>query len=80
MLAARTVDPQAESKGNDVRTLFHRLNNQLGIILANAELLESRATDTAARARAAQVVESALQAMATVRELRGRFDPPTGVE
>ncbi len=29
----------------DLRLLFHRLNNQLGIILAHAELLESKATD-----------------------------------
>ena len=36
--------------------LFHRLNNQLGIILAHAELLEAKATDEAHRARAAQVV------------------------
>ena len=50
--------------------LFHRLNNQLGIILANAELLEAKAGDTH-RARAAQVVAGALEAMATVREIRG---------
>ena len=43
--------------------LFHRLNNQLGIILANAELLEAKATDGAHRARAAQVVAGALEAM-----------------
>jgi hypothetical protein len=50
--------------------LFHRLNNQLGIILAHAELLESKAQDDAHRARAAQVVASALEAMGTVKELR----------
>jgi hypothetical protein len=60
-----------------LRTLFHRLNNQLGIILANAELLETRVPDQSARARATAVIESALQAMATVRELRGRVDPPS---
>ena len=54
----------------DLRTLFHRLNNQLGIILANAELLEAKATDPPSRARAAQLVTSALDAMGTVRELR----------
>ena len=54
----------------DLRLLFHRLNNQLGIVLANAELLESKATDPAARARASQIVASALDAMATARELR----------
>lgn len=54
----------------DVERLFHQLNNQLGIVLANAELLEVRATDDATRARAAQVVSSALDAMATAREIR----------
>jgi len=53
----------------DLRVLFHRLNNQLGVILANAELLESKATDAASRARAAQLVTSALDAMGTAREI-----------
>jgi hypothetical protein len=50
--------------------LFHRLNNQLGIILANAELLEAKAGDDQTRARAGQVVASVLEAMTTARELR----------
>jgi hypothetical protein len=50
--------------------LFHRLNNQLGIILANAELLEAKAGEDTARARASQVVASALEAMTTAREIR----------
>jgi hypothetical protein len=50
--------------------LFHRLNNQLGIILAHAELLESKAGDERHQARAAQVVTSALEAMGTAKELR----------
>ena len=54
----------------ELRLLYHRLNNQLGIVLANAELLEARAADAATRARAAQVVASTLEAMATARELR----------
>jgi len=53
----------------DLRVLFHRLNNQLGVILANAELLESKATDAASRGRAAQLVTSALDAMGTAREI-----------
>jgi hypothetical protein len=57
----------------DLHTLFHRLNNQLGIILANAELLQAKATDDATRARAAQVVGSVLEAMTTAREIRGRL-------
>jgi hypothetical protein len=46
------------------------LNNQLGIILAHAELLESKTTDETSRARAAQVVASALDAMTTAKEIR----------
>jgi hypothetical protein len=56
----------------DLGLLFHRLNNQLGIILANAELLEAKGLDEMARARASQVVASALEAMATAREIRVR--------
>jgi len=56
----------------DLRDLFHQLNNQLGIILAHAELLEARAGDEAGRARAAQVVASVLDAMGTAREIRER--------
>jgi len=55
---------------SDIGLLFHRLNNQLGIILANAELLETKAGDEMSRARASQVVASVLDAMATAREIR----------
>ena len=58
----------------DLRALFHRLNNQLGIILAHAELLEARATDDVGRARAAQVVSSVLDAMGTAKEIRRRTE------
>jgi hypothetical protein len=54
----------------ELRLLFHRLNNQLGIILAHAELLEAKATDDMNRARAAQVVASVLEAMGTAKEIR----------
>jgi hypothetical protein len=54
----------------ELRLLFHRLNNQLGIVLAHAELLESKATDDVSRARAAQVVSSTLEAMGTAKEIR----------
>ena len=54
----------------EFRLLFHRLNNQLGIILAHAELLEAKATDDMNRARAAQVVSGALDAMTTAKEIR----------
>ena len=62
----------------DLGLLFHRLNNQLGIILANAELLEAKLADEPARARAALVVSSALEAMTTARELRLRLKTEQG--
>ena len=54
----------------DSRELLHRLNNQLGVILAHAELIETKAQDAAQKARASQVVSAALQAIAVSRELR----------
>jgi len=64
-----------ESPSNlDLQALFHRLNNQLGIVLSHAELLETKATDEANRSRASQVVTSALAAMGTVREIRHRTE------
>ncbi len=50
--------------------LFHRLNNQLGIILANAELLEAKAGNDTTRTRASHVVSSTVAAMATARAIR----------
>ncbi|HXG56480.1 MAG TPA: hypothetical protein VNJ03_13975 [Vicinamibacterales bacterium] len=62
----------------DLGLLFHRLNNQLGIILANAELIEAKSSDEPGRARAGQVVLSVLDAMATSREIRMRVkDEPS---
>ena len=55
---------------SELRLLFHRLNNQLGIILAYAELLEVKAVDDASRARAAEVVSKVLDAMGTAKEIR----------
>jgi hypothetical protein len=65
LLARRPMDESPE-----LRLLFHRLNNQLGIILAHAELLEAKASDDMNRARASQVVSSALEAMGTAKEIR----------
>lgn len=62
----------------DLGLLFHRLNNQLGIILANAELLEAKLADEAGRARASQLVSSALEAMTTTREIRLRLKDEQG--
>ena len=61
----------------ELRLLFHRLNNQLGIILAHAELLEAKAPDDMHRARAAQVVASALEAMGTANEIRSCQNRPS---
>ena len=55
--------------------LFHQLNNQLGIVLAHAELLEAKALDVTHRARAEQVVKSVLDAMGTAKEIRRRSEP-----
>jgi hypothetical protein len=57
-------------ESSELRLLFHRLNNQLGIILAHAELLESKAGDDMNRARANQVVTSVLEAMSTAKAIR----------
>lgn len=65
-------DSRGNSEPRDLGTLFHRLNNQLGIILANAELLETKSADEMGRARASQVVSSVLDAMTTAREIRLR--------
>jgi hypothetical protein len=61
----------------DVQLLFHRLNNQLGIIVAHAELLEAKTADEADRVRAAQIVASALDAMTTAREIRRQTSTST---
>jgi hypothetical protein len=70
--AANTIARSFVNEPPDIGLLFHRLNNQLGIILANAELLEAKLTDDIGRARAAQVVASVLDAMKTAREIRLR--------
>jgi two-component sensor histidine kinase len=71
LLARGSMDESPE-----LRLLFHRLNNQLGIILAHAELLEAKATDEMNRARAAQVIASALEAMGTATEIRRHASGP----
>ena len=66
-----------ESQPANTARLFHRLNNQLGVILANAELLESRLTDESQRVRAGQVVTGAIEAIAVVQQLRSIAEPET---
>jgi hypothetical protein len=72
MTAADRLTRTALDEQPEIGLLFHRLNNQLGIILANAELLEAKAGDDMTRARAGQVVASVLEAMTTTREIRNR--------
>jgi hypothetical protein len=62
--------PRVPQAAADLSSVFHRLNNQLGIILANAELLEARLTEEGQRARAGQVVTGALEAISTIQDLR----------
>jgi hypothetical protein len=59
----------------ELRALFHRLNNELGVVLAHAELLEAKAADDNHRARAAQVVSATLDAMSTARDIRRHTEP-----
>ena len=66
----------AAAPDQELRALFHRLNNQLGIILAHAELLELKTPETGNRARASQIVASALDAMGTSREIIQRIESP----
>ena len=63
MAEDRTVSPDTR----DLPLLFHRLNNQLGVILAHAELLEAKSTDDGNRARASHVVGAALEALSVTR-------------
>jgi hypothetical protein len=58
-----------------LRLLFHQLNNQLGVVLAHAELLEAKSPDVTHRARAEQVVRSVLEALGTAKEIRRRSEP-----
>jgi hypothetical protein len=73
--ATHAPEVQVPSVEAELRLLFHRLNNQLGIVLAHAELLENKAADEVNRARATQVVTSVLDAMGTAREIRRRSVP-----
>jgi hypothetical protein len=72
MVAPPDASSDASLESPELRLLFHRLSNELGIILAHAELLEAKAGDQVSRTRAMQVVSSVLDAMSTVREIRDR--------
>jgi hypothetical protein len=62
----------------ELRLLFHRLNNQLGVVLAHAELLEAKLTDEAQRSRASHVVGGVLEALGTTKEIRTRLQVSPG--
>jgi hypothetical protein len=63
----------------ELSELFHRLNNELGVILSHAELLEAKCEQDKNRSRAAQVVAAALEAMGTARQIRAQIgDLPPG--
>ncbi len=64
------VETGQQAQSTDLRGLFHQLSNQLGIVLANAELMELKASDPAQRDRATHVVNAALEAMAAMRSIR----------
>jgi hypothetical protein len=70
------LDRDVSISDHHLRMLFHQLNNQLGIVLAHAELLEDKAGDGISRARAEQVVKSVFDAMGTAKEIRRRCEAP----
>ena len=73
-IAADSVLQTGPKEAEPLRVLFHRLNNQLGIILACAELLELKAADDVSRSRASEVVAKVLDAMGTAKEIRHKSE------
>jgi hypothetical protein len=61
-----------------VGRLFHRLNNQLGIALANAEMLEENAADPRRRLQAASVVSGIVEALRASRAISHHAESPSG--
>jgi hypothetical protein len=70
----RELSPAEPLGSAEMGRLFHRLNNQLGVVLAHAEMLEEKATDETQRQHAARVVASVLDALATSRQIRRLSD------
>jgi hypothetical protein len=66
-----------QNQYRDLSDLFHRLNNELGIILSHAELLEAKCDQDKNRSRAAQVVAAALEALGTARQIRAHVNDLT---
>ncbi|MGE0813240.1 MAG: hypothetical protein AB7I13_08540 [Vicinamibacterales bacterium] len=71
-MKSSTISPETgpQAHPDALRGLFHQLGNQLGVILANAELMELKLVDPVQRARASHVIHAALEAMAATRSLR----------
>jgi len=69
--ASSAGDPLSDEPLAHLRALFHTLNNQLGVILTYAELIEAKAADEGARARATQIVSAAIEALETSKKIRG---------
>ena len=65
-----TKPPDSSRVDTDLTGQSHTLNNHLGIILANAELLEHRLIEEQHRARAGQVVASVLDAIQATNQIR----------
>ena len=70
MVDSTGAGPRDAQPSSALTDLFHRLNNQLGVILAHAELVESKVEDDGIRGRATLIVTSALGAIETVRTIR----------
>ena len=67
--------PVSEPKASDeMNRLLHRLNNQLGIVLAHAEMLEEKSMEEVQRQHASRVVASVIDALNTSREIRRLSD------
>ena len=60
----------------ELQQLLHQLTNQLSVIVAHAELLETKALDSASQSRATQVITGALGAMTTVRAIMDTLEAP----
>ena len=76
MNAALPADDTGASAGDSpgLGALFHRLNNQLGVVLAHAELLEAKTADHSHRTRATQVVAGVIDAMSTAKAIRAHAE------
>jgi len=64
---------RSELSPDELRSLFHQLNNHLGVLLANAELIEAKSAEPTTQARAHQMVASVLEALDAARSLRSHI-------